>query len=139
MSGLANPVEMVKSGAPRVIQDEEQLREYTEALFHLTAKGRPTKAELDTIDLLTLLITDYENRERNKLPDVSPVDILRYLMEKHGLTQRDLAGDIGSESLVSLILSGKRNLTVSHMHALAERFHVPASVFLGRAADRKVA
>jgi len=138
MSALANAVEMVKSGAPRIIRNDEELREYTDALFRLTAKRLPTKAELDTIDLLTLLVTDYESKGRTA-PAVSPIEVLRVLMDKHNLSQRDLVEVIGSDSLVSRILKGERNLTVAHMHALAERFRVPPSVFLGRSDSRKVA
>jgi len=71
MSALANAVEMVKSGAPRIIRCDEELREYTDALFRLTAKNKPTGAELDTIDLLTLPVTDYESKGR-VAPEVSP-------------------------------------------------------------------
>lgn len=46
MSALANSVEMVKSGAPRIIRNDEELREYTDALFRLTAKSEPTRAFL---------------------------------------------------------------------------------------------
>ena len=138
MSALANAVEMVKSGAPRIIRNDEELREYTDALFRLTAKSKPTRAELDTIDLLTLLVTDDESKGRTA-PAVSPIEVLRYLMDKHNLSQRDLAEVIGSDSLVSRIVRGERNLTVAHMHALAERFHVSPSVFLGRTDSRKVA
>lgn len=134
MSRLADPVEMVKQGAPRVIRNEAELKEYTEALFHLTAKSKPSRAEQEAIELLSLLIERYE--ERYAVPEVSPVQVLRFLMERHGLTQRDLRPELGSESLVSLILSGKRNLTVAHMHALAKRFHVPAAVFMGSADQR---
>lgn len=130
MSTLADPVVMVQQGAPRLIRDDEELREYTEALFQLTAKDEPTAAELDAIDLLTLLITTFEAQHRT-LPKAGPIEVLRFLMERHGMTQRDLVPEIGSASLVSLILAGKRNLTVGHMHALGERFHVPAGVFLG--------
>ena len=130
MSKLANPVEMVKRGAPRVIRNDAELKQYTNALFLLTAKSRPSRAERDAIDLLSLLVERYES-ERYPLPEASPVEILRFLMDRHGLTQRDLRSELGSESLVSLILSGKRNLTVPHMHALAKRFHVPAAVFIG--------
>ena len=59
-------------------------------------------------------------------------------MDQHGLTQQDLRPEIGSESLVSLVLSGKRNLTVAHMRALARRFGVPAAVFLGSADQRQL-
>jgi len=138
MSALANAVEMVKSGAPHIIRNDKELREYTEALFRLTAKSKPTRAELDTIDLLTLLVTDYESKGQT-VPEVSPIEVLKYLMDKHNLSQRDLVEVIGSDSLVSRIVKGERNLTVAHMHALAERFHVPPSVFLGRSDSRKVA
>lgn len=137
MSKLADPVEMVKLGAPRVIRNDAELKQYTDALFHLTAKAKPSRAERDAIDLLSLLIERYES-ERYALPGASPVEVLRFLMAQHGLTQRDLRSELGSESLVSLILSGKRNLTVPHMHALAKRFHVPAAVFMGTA-DQKAA
>ena len=134
MSKLADPVEMVKRGAPRVIRSEAELKEYTDALFHLTAKARPSRAEQDAIELLSLLIERYE--ERYTIPQASGADVLRFLMERHGLTQRDLLPELSSESLVSLILSGKRNLTVAHMHALAKRFNVPAAVFMGSADQR---
>jgi HTH-type transcriptional regulator/antitoxin HigA len=137
MSKLANPVEMVKRGAPRVIRNDAELKQYTDALFLLTEKNRPSRAERDAIDLLSLLVERYES-ERYALPDASPIDVLRFLMDQHGLTHRDLRSELGSESLVSLILSGKRNLTVPHMHALAKRFHVPAAVFI-RAVDQKAA
>ncbi|HEX4155853.1 MAG TPA: helix-turn-helix domain-containing protein [Acidobacteriaceae bacterium] len=137
MKRLGDPVEMVERGAPRVIRNDSELKEYTDALFRLTVKSRITRAEQDAIDLLSLLIERYES-ERFQLPSASPLDVLRFLMGQHGTTQRDLKPELGSESLVSLILAGRRNLTVSHMYALAKRFNVPASVFLG-SADRKAA
>ena len=50
-------------------------------------------------------------------------------MEEHGLTQSDLA-EIGSQGVVSEILSGKRELNVRQIRALAERFHVSPAVFV---------
>jgi HTH-type transcriptional regulator/antitoxin HigA len=130
MTRLADPVEMVKRGAPRVIRNDAELKEYTDALFELTSKSKPNRAEQDAIELLSLLIERYES-ERYVLPDASPLQVLRFLIDQHGLTQQDLRAEIGSESLVSLVLSGKRNLTIAHMRALARRFGVPAAVFLG--------
>jgi len=127
---MADPVVMIAQGAPRLIRSDAELERYTQVLFRLTAKAKPTKAEIEAIDLLSLLIETYE-AARYPVPEAEPREVLRFLMEQNGLSQRDLAGEIGSESLVSLILSGKRNLTVTHIKALAERFGVPASVFLG--------
>jgi len=135
---LANPVEMIERGAPRVIRNDDELEEYTEALFRLTALESPSPAELDAIDLLTLLVERYE-REHYAIPVADPAAVVRVLIEKQGLTQRDLIPQFGSESAVSMFLSGQRKLTVGQIRKLAARFQLPADVFLaagkaGRAA-----
>jgi len=126
---LANPVEMIERGAPRLIRSDKELECYTEALFALTAVEKPTVAEIEAINLLSLLVEKYES-ERFAIPAASPTEVLRFLMEQNGLQQRDLAEEIGSESNVSLILAGKRNLTIPHIQKLSRRFGVPAVVFL---------
>ena len=125
---LANPVTMIERGAPHLIHSEEQLAAYTRALFSLTAEAKPTHAQVEAIDLLTLLIERYEE-EHFALPSASPVDVLRFLLEHHGLRQRDIAAEMGSESIVSEVLSGKRKLTAGHIEALSRRFHVSPAVF----------
>jgi len=129
MTPLANPARMIEKGAPRVIRNEEELDQYAEALFRLTAKEDPTASELHAIELLTLLVEQYEDR-MHPIPSATPLEVLRYLMDKHSLKQKDLVPELGSESNVSQILSGTRNLTLPHIHALAARFGVPASAFV---------
>jgi HTH-type transcriptional regulator/antitoxin HigA len=63
------------------------------------------------------LVEAYDE-ERRPLPDVSGVDALRYLM------------DVGEQSVVSEILSGKRHINLRQARALSERFGLPATVFL---------
>ena len=129
---LANPAEMIKRGAPQVIHSDEQLAEYTKALFELTARSGPTPEEEAAIELLTVLIERYES-ERYPVPDAEPVEVLRFLLEQNGLSQRDIAVELGSESTVSLVLSGKRRLNRTHIERLSRRFHVSPSVFFGGA------
>jgi HTH-type transcriptional regulator/antitoxin HigA len=74
------------------------------------------------------LVEAYDE-ERRPLPDVSGVDALRYLMEEHGLGQSALP-DVGAQSVVSEILSGKRHINLRQARALSERFGLPATVFL---------
>jgi HTH-type transcriptional regulator / antitoxin HigA len=128
---LANPVDMIRQGAPHVIHTDEELAEYTEALFDLTAKSNPTPEEEEAIELLTLLVTRYET-QRYPLPDVEPAEMIRFLLEQNGLSQRDIATDLGGESTVSLILSGKRQLKRDHIDRLSKRFHVSPAVFFPR-------
>lgn len=125
----ANSEKMTERDAPRVIHTEEELDEYVKALFLLTAKENPTASELQTIDLLTVLVKEYEDR-MHPIPSATRVEILRYLMKRHNLKQKDLVSELGSESNVSQILSGARNLTLQHIYALAARLSVPASAFI---------
>src|SRR5208282_2291396 len=53
---LADPAKMMEKGAPRVIRNDRELEAYTDALFELTSKSNPSKAERQAIELLTLLI-----------------------------------------------------------------------------------
>lgn len=82
----------------------------------------------ELVDSLGRFIGDYDD-EHYTQQAVSPIATLRFLMEQHSLTQSDL-GEIGTQGVVSEILNGKRELNVRQMKALAERFNVPASVFL---------
>jgi len=129
MTPLANPAKMIEKGAPRVIHTEEELDQYAKALFRLTAKDDPTASEVQAIELLTMLVEQYEDR-MHPIPSATPIDILRYLMDRHRLKQKDLVPELGSESNVSQILNGTRNLTLPHIHALAARFSIPASAFV---------
>jgi HTH-type transcriptional regulator / antitoxin HigA len=80
------------------------------------------------LDTLGTLIHAYEERQVD-IPDVSGADVLYYLMEEHKLRQSDLP-EIGSQGVVSEILSGKRSLNVRQIRALADRFHVSPAVFI---------
>jgi HTH-type transcriptional regulator/antitoxin HigA len=129
---LANTAEMIAQGAPRVIHNDEELAEYTDALFRLTELENPSSAEIDAIELLTLLIERYE-REHFPIPAADPVSVVRFLIEHQGLTQRDLIPQFGSESAVSMFLTGRRKLTIAQVRKLAARFSLPASLFLAEA------
>jgi HTH-type transcriptional regulator/antitoxin HigA len=129
-TALANPTEMIRQGAPRLIHSDEELAEYSEALFALTAKGDPTPDEEEAIELMTLLVDRYES-EHFPVPAAEPADVLRFLLEQNGLSQRDVAPELGSESTVSLVLSGKRHLNRDHIARLSRRFNVSPAVFFG--------
>ena len=126
---LANPAEMIAKGAPRVIHNDEELEQYTEALFRLTALESPSESELDAIDLLTMLIDRYE-REHFPIPAADPASVVRFLIESQGLTQRDLIPQFGTESAVSMFLACRRKLTVGQIQKLVVRFGLSANVFL---------
>lgn len=59
---------------------------------------------------------------------ISGVEMLRFLMEQHGLKQNQLP-EIGAQSVVSEILSGRRELTVNHIRGLSKRFAISPAAF----------
>lgn len=130
---LSNPAEMIAHGAPRVIHNDAELEEYTEALFQLTALENPSSSQEEAIELLTLLVQRYE-KEHYPIPSADPVSIVRFLIEQQGLTQRDLIPQFGTESAVSMFLSGQRKLTMDQVRKLSARFQLPADLFIPKEA-----
>ena len=81
------------------------------------------------LDIVTSFVDNYE--ERNvQLPSAEPSAILRLLMEQHSLRQVDLAPVFGSQSNVSDVLSGKRQINARQARGLAQRFGMSAAVFI---------
>ena len=74
-------------------------------------------------------IREYEARV-HPWQELAPHALLRELMEEHGLRQSDLP-EVGTQSVVSDILAGKRSLNLRQVKALSERFHLPMEVFVG--------
>jgi HTH-type transcriptional regulator/antitoxin HigA len=81
------------------------------------------------LELLGQLVEDYE-KEHHVIPDADPREVLRLMMEKNGLKQIDLADEIGRQSVVSEILSGKRGINARQAKALAARFGISAAAFI---------
>ena len=108
-------------------------REYNAAVKRLNALldeiGTNEKHPLySLLDTLATLIHAYEE-EYYPIPGSNGADMLRFLMQEHGLTQSDLP-EVGSQGVLSEILNGKRELNVRQIRALAERFGVSTAVFI---------
>ena len=74
------------------------------------------------------LVSEYETA-RLPMKEMPVPELLRELMSRHGLTQSQLP-EIGPQSVVSAILSGRRALNVRQISRLARRFKLPADVFM---------
>ena len=88
-------------------------------------ESHPLSSLMETIGSL---IEAYESKN---YPDIEgdPISALKTLMEEHGLKQSDLP-EIGSQGVVSEIISGKRQLNVRQLKLLSERFKVSPVVFV---------
>ena len=117
--------------SPAPITSERQHEQYLSVLDKLANKANPTSQEKKYAEVLMALIEAYEE-EHHSIPDASPVDVLRALMEANDLRQKDLVPIFASESIVSEVLRKKRDLNKTHIQKLSKRFHVSPAVFFPR-------
>lgn len=78
-----------------------------------------------------------EAYERARWPRKAPPlpDLLTYLVEQNGLTRADLVPLLGTASRVSEVMSGKRELSMTMVKRLRERFHIPADLLISASAS----
>jgi HTH-type transcriptional regulator/antitoxin HigA len=119
---------LVKDEAPKIISSPDQHQAYIPRLLELQRKAHRKPEETETAKLLVVLIADYEAKHF-AIEKPSGVEVLKELMDSNGLRQKDLADNLGGESIVSLILKKKRRLNRQQMEKLSQRFHVSPAVF----------
>ncbi|MFU8926046.1 helix-turn-helix domain-containing protein [Acinetobacter puyangensis] len=73
------------------------------------------------------LVSEYENKH-TPMPQGDGRTALAFLMEQHHLGQADLP-EVATQSVISEILNGKRQLNIRHIKGLTERFNVSADTF----------
>ena len=112
------------------IRNEHEYDLAVERLNHLLDEvGIDEQHPLYTLlDTLGTLIHAYEE-EHHPILECSGADVLRFLMDEHGLSQSDLP-EIGSQGVVSAIPQGKCELNVRPIRALVTRFHGSPAVFI---------
>jgi HTH-type transcriptional regulator/antitoxin HigA len=115
-------------GSPTPVTSARQYEEYLSVLDKLASKENPTKEEEKYAEVLMTLIEVYEE-DHHSIPDSSPVEVLRALMDANDLRQKDMVPIFGSESIVSEILNKKRGLNKSHIEKLSKRFRISPAVF----------
>jgi HTH-type transcriptional regulator/antitoxin HigA len=112
------------------IRNESDYNKAVAAMNQLLDAGAADEQDplADLVDTLGALISEYDD-VHYPAQDVQPSAVLRLLMDQHQLTQSGLP-ELGTQGVVSEILSGKRDLNVRQIKALAKRFNVPPSVFI---------
>ena len=114
----------------RVIHNEEAHEAALRELERLMdADPQPGTGKFAQMELLALVVHDYESREFPILPP-DPIDAIRFRMEQQGITRRDLAKILGSRARVSEVLNRRRGLSVSMVRNLHRDLHVPVEVLI---------
>jgi HTH-type transcriptional regulator/antitoxin HigA len=110
-----------------VIDNDAELARAQALVDRLMASDDP--ADVARLAAQARLVEAYEE---NKWPRRAPrtADMIRYLMDQHGLTRADMVSILGTMSRVSEVLSGKKELSMAMVQRLRARFGVPADLLL---------
>ncbi len=124
-------LELLQKFPPRPIKSEKDLFATQAVIDTLLDSGDMTPEEQEYINLLSILVYDYEEKSV-LIPDLYGVELLKALIQELGLKQKDLVPIFKTESIISAILNGQRKLTVEHIEKLADFFHISPSAFFPR-------
>lgn len=108
-------------------------QQYEDALAHayeLMQKNiKPDSKESDELEILSILIKEYEN-ERYPVPKPNPIEAIKFRLEQMNMSEVELSEILGYRSRKSEILSGKRKLSLAMIRKLTEKLHIPAEVLI---------
>ena len=88
-----------------------------------------SKDQDDHLEVLTLLVNDYEDRTIPIGETMDTIEFLKAHMDNSGRTQKDLADLIGP-ALASLILSRQRALSLEVIRKLSKAWGIPADLLI---------
>jgi HTH-type transcriptional regulator / antitoxin HigA len=82
-----------------------------------------------------------EAYEQSRWPRRAPSlpNLLSYLMDQHGLSRGDLVPLLGTPSRVSEVMTGKRELSMSMVRKLRDRFQISADLLISPLRRRGIA
>ena len=110
------------------IRTEDDYRRAVERIDELAV--RPDAEENDELELLTILVMAYEDRQVPDLP-LEPIDYLKASMDNRGFTQADLSRLLGSSSRAAEVLNGRRELSKAMIRTLADEWGLDANTLIG--------
>jgi len=116
---------------PRPIRTADEARVVEARIAELMGLEVLSDAQKDYLDVLSDQVSDWED-SNEEIPDVSGVELVRFLLEEQGLRQKDLISIFSTESIASEVLSGRRELQRKHIEALSNFFKVSPSAFFPR-------
>lgn len=118
----------------RTDADYEAALRTIEELF----EAAPETPQGDILDVLTILVEDYEARHHPiAFPD--PIEAILYHLESRGLSRQDLEPYIGSPAQVDEVLDRKRPLSIEMIRKLHLGLGIAAEVLIQAYPITKVA
>jgi HTH-type transcriptional regulator/antitoxin HigA len=115
---------------PQRIRTDTEYRMRLQQVEEIMLKGKAiTPEERECLDLITMLISAYE-QERYAIKNASPLQVLKFLMEQHQHTAKDL-WQLFDKSIVSKILNEQRGITIDQAKVLGDFYKIGFKAFVG--------
>ena len=114
----------------RPIKNNTQYESALARVYALLQKEiKPNSNESDELEILSILVKEYEN-EHYPVPPPNPLEAIRFRLDQMNMSESELATILGYRSRKSEILSGKRKLSLPMIRKLYETLHIPAEVLI---------
>ena len=110
-----------------LIDSDSELARARALVDRLWESDKP--ADIARLQAQARLIAAYEESRWPRMPP-STADLIRHLMDQHGLDRADLVPLLGTPSRVSEVLRGKKELSMAMVQRLRARFRIPADLLL---------
>jgi HTH-type transcriptional regulator/antitoxin HigA len=116
---------------PHVLRNEREYRAAVREIDALLDADPPHGSEAyERLEFLSVLVEAYEDAHEPAVPATSPQDAVLFMLEQQGMTRADLVPLLGTKSLVSDFLTGKRTLSLRQIRRLVDALHIPAELLL---------
>ena len=127
---------LVKRFPLRPLTSRKELREAGEILDHYIGREDLTPGQQDYLAALSVFAEQFEREQRlSQLKRLSPLGLVKHLMEENEMTTTDLGYVLGSRGLASEVLNGNRGLSKTLIRKLAAKFGVDPGLFLENASE----
>lgn len=120
----------MKKAKLKVITSKKDYRLALKAIEELW-DAKPGSEAHDSLEVLALLVEDYEKRTF-PMEEPDPVAAIRFRLDQSGMEQKDLVAILGSRSRVSEIMNHKRRLTLEMIRKLFDELHIPMEALIPR-------
>lgn len=114
---------------PQNADDYEKLSGFLDKLLDMVGDDESHEL-MGLVDVISHMIAMYDDEHYQTLENATGIDALKFLMVQHSLKQTDLNNELGSQGVISEILNGKRQLNVTQIKKLGERFKVSPATFI---------
>ena len=112
------------------IKNKKQHKEYLSQAYQLMQLNlKPNSSESDQLELLSILIEQYE-KDNFPISPPHPVEAILFRMDQMNMKKSELSKILGSRGRVSEILNGKRKLSLSMIRKLNIELKIPAEVLI---------